>query len=478
MKKYYFIYSILILLCGCAVGPDFKKPAPKTPNGWYNYNIDINEPAVTWWHKLNDETLNELICRGVFYNWDIKAAQARIKQARALCDRSKSFFWPQINLFGSVTRQHLSQGFPFVVVSSNFNFYTETLKGIWDLDVWGGKRRNLEESESKEKMALEDRRAIMIVVISEIASLYCHIRVIQEQQNLFQKQIILINENIAMLKLLLQEQMISQEEVDNAKAIFHKIEAKIDSLKAIEAKLYMSLSSLTSIWTINLHEIMDCKKPIPNPVDIMPSVGLPSTLLCRRPDVRKAVQKVKAANAAIGEATANFYPRFDFFTTFGNLSSSWLSWFNPSNQNTIWGGALLAPIFNGGLLYANWKEKVAKRDEAMAEYLGTTINAVSQVDAAIAVQEAQKDQFLNLQSIAGKKYKIYQYNYEIFKQDMLSKINLNQSELDYLDVKIKCLESQNDWLNSWITLYKSLGGGWQWDNCSEKCAYEIRNFLK
>ncbi len=467
MKKINVSLFLTIFLVGCSVGPDFKKPLPNIPEGWYNYNIDIHEPAVTWWNKLEDKTLNQLIWRGIFFNWDIKQAQAKIKQARAVSDQAKALFWPVINLSGGASRQHISQGFPIATVSTNFTFYEQNFMGIWDLDVWGGKRRGAEAARAYAKMRLEDRRAVMIIVIAEIAKNYCELRVIQKQTNILKRQKSIAIDNLSLCESLLIQNMIDQQQIDEAKALIHNIASKIEAIKSYEAQIYMSLSTLTSLWTKELHEILAHDAPIPNPKDFEASAGLPSTLLCRRPDVRSAVQKIRAANAEIGMAKADFFPKFEFFSFFGYLSTQWLSLFNQANQNTIWGGHYLLPLFNGGLLNANLKESIAKRDEMMADYLGTVLNALAQVDAAIAMKNSEKQKFEDIEAISQRKLSIFQANQAIYEQEMISLIDVNQSELEYLNSQLKSLEAQNDWLNSWITFYKALGGGWQWDECTK-----------
>jgi multidrug efflux system outer membrane protein len=458
--------AIPIFFLGCNLGSDFKKPLPKLPKAWYHWQVDVNEPAVTWWKKLEDKTLNELVQRGVCYNWDINSARESLKKARAITDAAKAALWPIIAGIGSASRQNLSENTPFIPVSTNFNFFNQSVIASWDVNIWEVIKLK-DAAKANQQLTLELKRGVVVLVIAEIAKNYCLIRSLQTQRELLAIELDLASQNFKLVSLVFEQDIIGNKNVLETETLVLDIKARLRAIDSFEAEVYPSLSVLTSLWTHQLREILSLKKTEPKTSNLIISAGMPSTLICRRPDVRAAVENLKIAYAQIGAAQGAFFPKFDLFTAYGYLSTYWLQLFNNSNINSIWGGAFLFPIFNGGLLWANYKEKVARKTEAEAEYLNTVLQALAEVDAYVEIEKRSHNKFKELQALSKEKLDIVLHTQQVFKQQMVSQIDVNNSEINYLDDKCKSVQAEYDWLSSWIMLYKALGGGWQWDE--NKC---------
>jgi outer membrane protein, multidrug efflux system len=483
----------LIILAGCAVGPNYQPPENTISDTWAalteNTLATRDTPLIEWWKVFDDELLNRYIATAAEYNNDVLTAQSNILQARALRQMAASSFFPQIGADVNATKTYFSKNGPVFAIGPSTgtvpgtistttglpfqpqvpqiqNLYNALFDASWEIDLFGKTRRTVEAADAVIGRAIEMRNDVLISVMAEIARNYIDVRSLQKKAQL-------IEENIQLLE---QKRIIVQKQFETgyvSRLNDEEIQAQLASEKAllpdIKAGIYQSiytLSILTGDVPEALVEELTEQKPLPT---VPPSIaiGLRSDLLRRRPDIRRAERDLAAATAYIGVAVASFFPTITLVGDGGFQSLMIKNLFSLGSKTWAIGGDINMPIFEGGRLMGNLKAKRAESAAAAHTYQQTVLSALEETESALMAYSQ------NLVAVSSRKEAVANYqNLTLLSQERHTKglvnlTNLIDTERQLNSSEQSLLDSNTASLLSLITLYKALGGGWEIKNPSD-----------
>jgi outer membrane protein, multidrug efflux system len=473
----------LLALFGCAVGPDFHKPETKMPAAWDGLNASLPsqktvispQPVelVEWWKSFDDPVLTSLIERALRSNLDLRLAEARIRQARGAVGIATAGFWPEVDANASYLQSGAggstntsggsgaSGGQVFIVSGSSVrNIFRAGLDASWELDFFGGTRRNIEAAKADYQAALEDRRGVLITLVADVGTTYANLRQ-------FQKQIEIARNN---LKAQLHTAEITRKrheagfvgglDVANAQAQAATTGSLIPVLETSARSAIYSLSILLALEPAALEQELSTEQPIPATPPEVP-VGLPSDLLRRRPDIRKAEAQLHAATARIGVATADLFPKFSLTGSFGFSASDVTALGNWSSRVWSWGPSVTWPVFDAGRIRWNIEVQNAVQEQALLTYEQAILASLKDVDTALVAyaKELQHNKLIataveNNRTAVDLSMKLYVEG----KADFLNVLNAQRSLFVTEDA---LAQSTNNLITDLIALYKALGGGWE-----------------
>ncbi|MFP2769877.1 MULTISPECIES: efflux transporter outer membrane subunit [Oceanisphaera] len=463
----------MLLLAGCAVGPDFVKPDDRLANARLSSGTDnaslhellaVNVP-VQWWTLFNDPILTDLQDRAQVDNLGLKIASERIEQSRAQLGIASSQLHPSVGASASYSRNALSEHGRFAALGAPTNandFWQLGFDASWEIDLWGRARRAREGAAAAFEATVYDREAAQVALSAEVARVYLQLRGTQAQLDITRQ-----NQSVAERTLELTESregngVATRFEVSSSRAQVATIKAMIPELIQRRNTLMNALALLLGEEPRALDTQLLETMPLPSLPTRVP-VGVPSELAHRRPDIQRAEAQLHAATAAIGVAKADFYPRVGLRGRVGveafeaDELDSWDSRFFSV------GPTVYLPIFQGGRLKQRLALNEARQKTAALSYRQTVLKAWHEVDNAL-------DAWASQHNIHGNLF----VSYEESKQALhAAERRYQEGAADYLRV----LSAQRNVLASesrlntsatnatlvLVNLYKSLGGGWSPD---------------
>lgn len=332
----------LLLAAGCTVGPNYHQPAAKVPQNWgeplAGGTTSQADQVGAWWKNFHDPELDSLIARAVKTNLDLRIAEARVRQARAQQDFAKATYWPTVNASGSYSRQKQSENQPIIgsldlpsSVPFENNVYQAGFDASWELDLFGGKRR-ANESATAELAAVEYGRCdVLVTLLSEVARNYVQTRGAQRQLAILHSQISAQEETVSITRSRVDHGAATDLDLQRALALLATIQSQAPSIETSLQSSIHRLGVLLAQTPDALLGELSATAPIPAPPPEVP-VGLPSDLLLRRPDVRRAERRLASETARIGQVKADLFPKFFLTGAAGLTSVSTSDFFSPSSR--------------------------------------------------------------------------------------------------------------------------------------------------
>ncbi|MGP8198162.1 MAG: efflux transporter outer membrane subunit [Limisphaerales bacterium] len=452
--------AFFLLLSGCAVGPDYKRPPVNTPPIFRGDTTARTNSLgdMPWWELFKDDTLQALIRTALTNNYDVRIAAARVEQARAVLAVTRSGYYPQLTYQGTAgIGKNAEEGTAFPNVAQN-QWYEGLINASWEIDFWGHVRRLSESARAQFLATAEARTNVMLSLITTVAADYFQLLALDQELQIARDTTNSFGQSLKLFTERLKGGVSSKLESSAAEAEQASAAATIPEL---ERQIVVQENQIRALLGMNPGPVIRHRKLLEQllPPDVPP--GLPSTLLERRPDIRQAEQLVRSANAQIGAVKAYFYPQFNLTGLFGQVSPE-VSTFTAGGANA-WSGAanIVGPIFEAGLLKGELKEARAAWDEAVLQYQSSVLNALQEVSNALSAREQLQRERLDQERavrayeeavrVAGERYQAGHANYyELLQEQQLlfpAENALTQTELNQLLTVVQ--------------LYRALGGGWK-----------------
>lgn len=457
------------LLSACAVGPDYKRPDVNAPEQFRSAETvekSADAPTVAqlaedaWWEGFKDPVLNDLVEQGLRNNRELQSAVARVRQARGSLIQTRGKFFPQVGYYGGIERGQF-MGLDQTVVTSTpgsiTTIGTMALPATWQLDVFGGLRRQYEQASAKEASAIASRQATALSVAGEVVNIYVTLRSLDQQLAVARQTLENYKTTLRIFDLRFRYGTANMVQVS-------QIQSQVDSAEASIPPLVQAIGEQEN----NLNFVLGKNpgtvprgKPIEQLILPTPPAGLPSDLLARRPDVRIAEQQLIAYNAQIGAVKAQFFPSISLTGTLGTSATALGNLFG--GGSSIWDIGVLAmgPLFKGGEIYGQYMSAKAEQQEALTQYLKSVESAFRDTDnALISTRETRKlvaarqQQVGTLKTYADLSSMQFNYGYT----DYLTVLNAEDS---LFKAQISLAQSQAERALSQVSLYMALGGGWE-----------------
>ncbi len=459
MRKAIILLAV-VLLAGCAVGPDYKRPAVDVPQSFRFEEKEAKDLANTaWWQQFNDSVLNDLIRIALQENKDVKVAAARIEQFVGQYVTTRAAFFPQIGAGASGGMQRFPEN-GFTTFSSNVknpnDVWQVFLNGNWEIDIWGKIRRATESARAGILSSEEGRRTVILSLVAFVASAYIDLRDADREMEISRKTAEAYKESLRIFELRFKEGFSTSIEVNMIRAEYELALSRISFYQKTIPQLENALSILLG----------RNPGPIPRgkPLDelALPDVpaGLPSDLLEQRPDIRRAEQDLIAANAQIGVAKSLYYPSISLTGIFGFTSTDLEKLFRTDAQAWSWAVPVVAPIFTAGAIKGQVKLAEALQQELVVRYQQVIQTAFREVDDSLVGQKHTKDE---LEALGRRTEALREYarlaqlrfdeGYTSYLEVLDSKRSLFNAELNYAQTKATLFRS-------FVNLYKAMGGGW------------------
>jgi NodT family efflux transporter outer membrane factor (OMF) lipoprotein len=456
----------MLTVNGCMVGPDYHTPQTIVPTEWAGVtkaptaqpSIATAQPAdlTNWWRQFNDPILTSLVEEALKTNLDLQIAEARLRQARALRGVAVSGLWPGVTASGSYQRLHDAAAIP-----DNQHWqdlYQAGLDSVWELDLFGGVRRNVESANANIQAATENIRDVQVSVTAEVALNYIQLHGYQQEIVIAQNNLKTQKHIAEITRKLFNVGFDSGIDVANADSAVATTESQIPVLETAAQQSIYALSVLLARLPAELLKQLTPTSNLPG-VPAQVPIGLPSDLLRRRPDIRAAEAQLHAATAQIGVATADFFPSFSLTGTMSWNSNLLRTWWTDASRSYSFGPSVTWPIFQGGAIVSNVHLQEALRDQAFITYQETVLAAFQDVENALIAfsKEQQHRKALNDAIVANRK--AVNLSLQLYTAGQTDFLNVLNAQLSLYTSENALVQSEQNIATDLIALYKALGGG-------------------
>jgi len=470
--------SFMLVLAGCAVGPDFERPAPPPVQSFTGAALPAQtdstaglagaaqhfapgqEIPAQWWTLFHSETLDRLIRQALADSPTLAAAQATLRQAQENLRAEIGVVSPRVDAGVSAERQRFSFaaiGQP-QVPSTVFNLYNASVAVSYSFDVGGGWRRELEAMRAQVDYQNFQLRGAHLALTANIvttavqeASLRARMQALAEIEALQRKELDILEQQFRLGGARRSDVLTQRAQLVQTRAALPPLEKELTFTRHRLAVLAGQLPAQADLPEFTLEGL---ELPVQLPV------SLPSELVRQRPDILAAEALLHQASAQVGVATANLYPRITLTGSYGSLANSTADLFGPTNSVWSVGASILQPLFHGGELTARRRAAIAAYDQAAAQYRETVLRAFQNVaDVLRALEIDARTLRLQAESASVARHSLELAQKE-FRYGATTYLTLLNAERQYQQTRIDLAQSQAQRYADTAALFQALGGGW------------------
>ena len=441
-----------LALSGCApVGPNFERPAAivspqfKEIKGWKIATPRANEPKGAWWSVFHDPELDQLMRVVVVSNQTVKSDEANYREALALINEARAGLFPTVNGTGSATHE-----------SPSNTVLTAEASGSWTLDIWGQVRREIEAQQAGAQLSAATLANATLSEQSALALAYVALREADSLEDLLEKTVVEFKHSLTITQNQYNAGTAAKSDVITAEAQVLNAQAALIAAGVTRAQSEHAIAVLMGRPPAGLsipHGSLATQVPsVP--------VGLPSSLLERRPDVAAAEETMRQANADIGVAFAGYFPVVSLNGLIGYSGNPFAAEFGPSNPVWSFGASLAQPLFNGGLTTAQVEAQRQLYDADVATYRQTVLTAIQQVeDALVGIRILSREVKVQVENvrISRQATQITLNEYQAGTQAFTAVVT---AETQQLAAEEALLSTQGQLQADAVDLIVALGGGW------------------
>ncbi len=499
-------------ITGCMVGPDYKTPETKVNPSFSEIQLPattqastvsvIASPPVEWWTTFRDTEMTSLLQRAVKQNLNLKTAASRVRQARAQRGVVGADLLPTVNAEGGYQRARGSQNlsFPIGALSGgsgssksaaaskgrltpaineaahpggpqsplgsggfpgvDTDLYEAGFDSNWEIDVFGGSRRAVEAASGDIQASQEDQRDVLVTLLAEIARDYVELRGLQKQLQIATDNLHKQEQTLELTRERFTAGFVTDLDVTRQATQLANTTA---TLPALQVQIDTHIHALGVLLAEDPSALMNELSPVDKIPAVPPEIpiGLPSDLLRRRPDIRRAERQLAAATARIGQAEADFFPKFSITAALGfdtNRPKALLDW---GSKYWALSPGVSWPIFDAGRIRFNVEVNKEQQSQAATNYQLTVLNALKDVEdslTAYRLEQVRHKALVDAASSARQSVEIADQQYQRGVTDFISVLDAQRDELGAED---SLAQSERAISTDLIALYKSLGGGWE-----------------
>jgi outer membrane protein, multidrug efflux system len=461
MKKL-LILALAVLLAGCAVGPNYKRPTVNMPADYRGAMPDQRSTGASlgnekWWDVYQDPVLTQLIHTALQQNYDVRIAVTRVLEAQDQLGIVRANQFPSASLGAGVFSEgnaKVTNLFPsYQVDAGQLN-----LSVIWNLDFWGKYRRQTEAARAQMLASEWGRRAVISSLIANVATAYFQLRALDSELEIAKRTLGSRQQSLQLTSTLVTHGSASDLDLSQSEQLVYTAS---ETMPDLERQIRQQENQLSILLGENPGPVARGRTLTEEPVPVAVPTGLPSELLERRPDVRQAEEAMVGANAQIGVAKAAFFPSITLTGT-GGLESNQLSRFI-SAPSEAWLGALSVtqPVFEGGALRSQLKLSRAQYQEAVLSYQQTLQNALEQISNALIATQKNREFREQQEMLTGAAQRTDQLSEVLYQNGGASYLQVLTAETSYFSAELNLVQAQLNERLALVQLYQALGGGWQ-----------------
>jgi NodT family efflux transporter outer membrane factor (OMF) lipoprotein len=455
----------LLALHGCAVGPDYVRPDMETPAAYKETPPIDWKPAQPrdeakrgkWWETFADPQLNALIEQVDISNQNVRAAEARFRQAQALVAGSRSALFPTLDANASIIRSRSPVGALGGTTAGRIvTNRSASLEAGWEADVWGRVRRGIESSEAGAQASAADLESVRLSAQAELATNYFLVRVLDVQRQLLEDSVAAFQKSLDLTRNRYAAGVVGKVDVVQAETQLRSTQAQAVDTGVQRAQLEHAIALLVG------------KAPAafslpPAPLRItMPEMpaSVPSELLERRSDIAAAERRVAAANAQIGVAQSAFFPALTLSGTLGSRASDPSLWFTTASRFWSIGPALAQTIFDAGLRQSQTDQAIAAYNATVADYRQTVLNGFREVEDNFAALRILAEEARIQDEAVKSARESVSLTTNQYKAGIVSFLNVAIVQTSQLNNERTAVGLLGQRLAAAVALIKALGGGW------------------
>lgn len=449
-------------LVSCTIGPDYHRPSLKIPQKWLTVGglSAENKTVVEWWTHFNDPLLNDLLQRVVKQNFDLKGAEQAVIQSQALLNKSRADLWPTFSGSAAFSLNKTSMSYE-TVNDPLYHLYAAQINASWEIDVFGRLRRLKEAAQADLQAQAEECYGVFLSLLATTAESYIQLRGAQQQLIMVEA---LQNKARALYAIAVDKKthgLTDQRALDRAQKICLGYEAQARPLRAAIQNYIHALSLLVSEEPGALTDLLKAPGEIPY---MSPEifVGLPSQVVERRPDVRKAEMMLASSTSKIGAAKSQWFPVFSLVgASIGYQSIKERDIVSPQNLFYSVGPTFTWTVFDFGRIKAQVLASEAARDQYQFAYMQAVLKALSEVESGL-VSYAQdikrgEDIAVSKQTMA-RTAEVIESRYNA---GLDSDVERLEAGIALLNASLEEVMARQTLALDVVRLYKALGGGWE-----------------
>jgi multidrug efflux system outer membrane protein len=460
---------IAIVAAGCTVGPNYKRPAIAVPT-----NFRAPEPLppaeaesiadLKWFEVFRDEKLQDLVRTALQRNYDLRDAVARVEAARANLGIQQSLQYPNVSADGAIELNRLSRDGatpipPQLLPSQNRTFGRAALQLLsFEVDIWGRLRRATEAARASLLGAEENRKGVVTTLVSDVATSYFALRELDYELEISRRTLDTREQSLALTKSRQSGGVSTLLDLRQSEQLVY---TAAESIPETQKQIEQTENLISLLLAQNPGSILRGRNLTEQifPPDI--PVGLPSTLLERRPDIRAAEQGLIAANAEIGVARAAYFPTVSLTAALGGASTQLTSLF--SGPNSTWSVVpqVTQPIFTAGRIKSNVRLAQAERDITLVAYERTIQTAFREVSDALIAHQRVREAREKQEALVGALTDRLRLAYLRYRGGVDTQLNALDADRDLYQAELDLARIRLQEILAVVQLYKALGGGWQ-----------------
>ncbi len=453
-----FVICALSVTTGCAVGPNYHRPKIEAPPSFRFAKATRSAASIAdlpWWEVFRDEALQALLRRALESNFDLRVAVARVEQSRAQARAAGAKLLPGVGLMGAAAYANGSAS------SASLSLYSGSVMASWEPDVFGGLRRAAEEATANYVASEESQRNVWLTVLADVAQAYFQLLALDLQRQITLRTIAARQETLELYQTQLQGGVATGLQVARAEADVYGAQATLSNVDLQVATSEDSISLLLGLAPGSI-----ARPPSGGSLSPPPEVpaGLPSSLLARRPDVRRAEAQLVAANAQVGVDTANLFPTFPLTATTGlttlDLAGVAIASFKGWSYLLLGTANWTAPILGGSALTAQVDAANAAKKAAIITYEQTAFTAMRQVAHALAsLGKLSEERGREEQQVASLSRAV-DISTSQFRGGTASYLDVVTAQENEFSAALTLAQLEGQQLVEFVQLYRALGGGW------------------
>lgn len=449
----------------CAVGPDFRPPEVQPPSGWVgkapemSFTPEHQAELVSWWTTFDDETLISLVDRAIASNLDLQGAAVRIRQARASRGVVAAGLAPAADASASFTRRRSVGSALDDTSATTSNLFLAGLDAAWELDIFGGVRREIEAADADIQFTIEDYRNTLVTLAAEVALNYLELRGFQQEVLIAQKNLAAQQHSAEITRKRFSAGIVSALDVANATAQVATTASQIPVFETSAQQAIYNLSVLLALEPSALVDELSTAAPIPGNPPAIPLL-LPSDLLLRRPDIRGAEAQIQAATARIGVATADLFPKFNLVGSAGFEGDESGEWLKRAYHLWSFGPSVSWNVFDAGRIRSNITLQKGLQEETALVYEKTVLTAFQEVENALIAYAKEQERRTALIDAVTANRKAVDLSTRLYTEGLTDFLNVLIAQRLLFDSEDALVQSTRNLSTDLVALYKALGGGW------------------
>jgi multidrug efflux system outer membrane protein len=472
MKKIKTLFILIpLLIASCAVGPDFKKPDVETPEEYRNDQSLQVDTVLTdslinlqWWKLFGDPILDTIVEIAIEENKDILIAASRMEQARATLGFVKADALPRLDIEAGASRGNMLGRAQVPTTASNY-YIAPVLN--WEIDFWGKFRRANESARAQLVASHYSYATVQIGLISEVVSTYFLLIDFHQRLELSHKTLEARTKSLDIIQKRYNKGIVPELDLNQSQI---QLEIAVASIPAYERSITQTQNALSVLLGRLPTDLKEPPKLKQHTIPPNIPVGLPSSLLLRRPDIAEAEYLLQAQNAEVGVATAMLYPAINLTGILGLVTAELSS---ASTEDPAWSlsAGLLGPLFNFNKNTLRVEIEEEKTKQALYSYEFTVLNAFREVENALIEVETYRDQLASFERKYRAAANAERLSLERYDKGATSYLEVLDSQRTSFNVGLELSEIEQLYLNAYVKLYKALGGGWD----IERGLYQAEN---